>query len=64
VQPVNYLFEVGKQLALHPDKWRQAIEKPNLVQWFVGKVMKETNGRANMETVTTIFMALAKARAW
>ena len=64
IAPVNYLFEVGKQLAMHPDKWRQAIEKPNLIQWFVGKVMKETDGRANMTTVSAIFHALAEAKAW
>jgi hypothetical protein len=64
IGPVNYLAEIGKQLALHPDKWRQAIEKPQLLGWFVGKVMKETDGRADYETVETIFKALAKVKAW
>lgn len=62
--PVNYLFEIGKLLSLHPEKWLQALHKPVLLQWFVGKVMKETDGRADRETVETIFNALAKAKAW
>jgi aspartyl-tRNA(Asn)/glutamyl-tRNA(Gln) amidotransferase subunit B len=29
-------------------------EKPNLIGWFVGQVMKETQGKANPKTVNEI----------
>jgi hypothetical protein len=62
--PVNYLAECGKQLALHPAKWWKVLGNERLVEWFVVQVIKETNGRADRDTVETIFKALAKVKAW
>ncbi len=38
---------VDKVIAANPDEALRAREKPNLVGWFVGQVMKETRGRAD-----------------
>ncbi len=45
-------------IAANPDKSAQAKEKPAMLGWFVGQVMKQTGGRANPQTVN----ALLKAR--
>jgi aspartyl-tRNA(Asn)/glutamyl-tRNA(Gln) amidotransferase subunit B len=41
-------------LAAHPDKAEQARQKPTLLGWFVGQVMKATGGKANPEMVNTL----------
>ncbi|MCL6229580.1 Asp-tRNA(Asn)/Glu-tRNA(Gln) amidotransferase subunit GatB [Bartonella bilalgolemii] len=38
----------------NPDKVAQAREKPALVGWFVGQVMKATEGKANPQTVNKL----------
>ena len=38
-------------LAENPDKVAQAREKPNMIGWFVGQVMKATEGKANPKAV-------------
>ncbi|WP_407965016.1 Asp-tRNA(Asn)/Glu-tRNA(Gln) amidotransferase subunit GatB [Bartonella sp. C271] len=38
----------------NPDKVSQAREKPALVGWFVGQVMKATEGKANPQTVNKL----------
>ncbi|MBG6206462.1 aspartyl-tRNA(Asn)/glutamyl-tRNA(Gln) amidotransferase subunit B [Labrenzia sp. EL_126] len=42
---------VDEILAANPDKAEQAKEKPNLVGWFVGQVMKASKGKANPQAV-------------
>lgn len=32
-------------IALHDDKWKQAVANPKLRGWFVGHVMKACEGR-------------------
>jgi aspartyl-tRNA(Asn)/glutamyl-tRNA(Gln) amidotransferase subunit B len=41
-------------LAANPDKVAQAKEKPAMVGWFVGQVMKSTSGKANPQVVNEI----------
>jgi aspartyl-tRNA(Asn)/glutamyl-tRNA(Gln) amidotransferase subunit B len=38
----------------HPDKVRQAIDKPPLRGWFYGQVMKALGGRVNPHLVSEI----------
>ncbi|MDD9333864.1 MAG: Asp-tRNA(Asn)/Glu-tRNA(Gln) amidotransferase subunit GatB, partial [Bartonella sp.] len=38
----------------NPDKVSQAREKPALIGWFVGQVMKATEGKANPQTVNKL----------
>ncbi|EYS95089.1 Asp-tRNA(Asn)/Glu-tRNA(Gln) amidotransferase subunit GatB [Bartonella bacilliformis] len=45
---------VDEIMANNPDKVSQAKEKPALVGWFVGQVMKETGGKANPQTVNKL----------
>ena len=42
----------------NPDKSAQAKEKPAMLGWFVGQVMKQTGGKANPQAVN----ALLKSR--
>ena len=42
---------VDAVLAANPDKAQQAIDKPTMLGWFVGQVMKTTGGKANPQTV-------------
>ena len=41
-------------IAANPDKVEQAREKPNMIGWFVGQVMKETGGKANPQAVNKL----------
>ncbi|MEM9676677.1 MAG: Asp-tRNA(Asn)/Glu-tRNA(Gln) amidotransferase subunit GatB, partial [Pseudomonadota bacterium] len=41
-------------IASNPDKVQQAREKPNMIGWFVGQVMKETGGKANPKAVNEL----------
>jgi aspartyl-tRNA(Asn)/glutamyl-tRNA(Gln) amidotransferase subunit B len=45
---------VDEIMAANPDKVEQAKEKPNLVGWFVGQVMKASGGKANPQAVNEI----------
>jgi aspartyl-tRNA(Asn)/glutamyl-tRNA(Gln) amidotransferase subunit B len=45
---------VDEILAANPDKVEQAQEKPNLVGWFVGQVMKASKGKANPQAVNDL----------
>ena len=42
---------IDKILAEYPDKVKQAQDKPNMIGWFVGQVMKNTGGKANPKAV-------------
>ena len=39
---------------MHPSKWEQAKKKPELLNWFVGKVMKQKQGFADPERIKDI----------
>jgi aspartyl-tRNA(Asn)/glutamyl-tRNA(Gln) amidotransferase subunit B len=41
-------------IAASPDKAAQVKSKPNLLGWFVGQVMKSTQGKANPQTVNAL----------
>ena len=41
-------------VAANPDKVEQAREKPAMLGWFVGQVMKQTGGKANPQTVNEL----------
>jgi aspartyl-tRNA(Asn)/glutamyl-tRNA(Gln) amidotransferase subunit B len=41
-------------LAANPEKVAQAKEKPTLLGWFVGQVMKQTGGKANPQSVNAL----------
>ena len=45
---------VDEIMAANPDKVEQAREKPNMVGWFVGQVMKATQGKANPQAVNEL----------
>jgi aspartyl-tRNA(Asn)/glutamyl-tRNA(Gln) amidotransferase subunit B len=45
---------VNKVILENPDKVAELLEKPKLIGWFVGQIMKETDGKANPATVNTI----------
>ena len=45
---------VDEIMAANPDKVQQAIEKPNMIGWFVGQVMKATGGKANPQAVNEL----------
>ena len=38
-------------IAANPDKFDQAKKKPSLSGWFVGQVMKETNGQSDLKLI-------------
>ena len=44
-------------LAANPDKAAAVKEKPQALGWFVGQVMKETQGKANPAAVNDILRA-------
>jgi aspartyl-tRNA(Asn)/glutamyl-tRNA(Gln) amidotransferase subunit B len=46
--------EVDKIIAANPEKVEQAKEKPGLLGWFVGQVMKATGGKANPKAVNDL----------
>ena len=58
MKQVNDLSEIesviDKIIENNPDQVSALSEKPNLVGWFVGQVMKETQGKANPKTVNEI----------
>lgn len=41
-------------MAANPDKVQQVVDKPNLIGWFVGQVMKQTAGKANPQAVNAL----------
>lgn len=45
---------VDEIMAANPDKVEQAREKPNLVGWFVGQIMKASKGKANPQAVNDL----------
>ncbi len=45
---------VDEVLAANPDKVEQAKEKPSMAGWFVGQVMKATQGKANPQAVNAL----------
>ena len=45
---------VDEIIAANPEKVQQAIEKPNMIGWFVGQVMKATGGKANPQAVNEL----------
>lgn len=48
---------VDEIIAANPDKVQQAIEKPTLLGWFVGQVMKSSGGKANPAAVNALLKA-------
>ncbi len=46
--------EIDKIIAANPDKVEQVKQKPKVLSWFVGAVMKATNGKANPKSVNDI----------
>ena len=58
MKQVNDLSEIetviDKIIKNNPDQVNALSEKPNLIGWFVGQVMKETQGKANPKTVNEI----------
>jgi aspartyl-tRNA(Asn)/glutamyl-tRNA(Gln) amidotransferase subunit B len=45
---------VDEVIAANPDKVEQAKEKPALIGWFVGQVMKATQGKASPQAVNAL----------
>ena len=45
---------VDEVMAANPDKVEQAKEKPALIGWFVGQVMKATRGKASPQAVNAL----------
>ncbi len=45
---------VDAVIAANPDKVAQAREKPSMVGWFVGQVLKASGGKANPQTVSDL----------
>ena len=45
---------VDKILNENPDKVMEVAEKPKMVGWFVGQIMKESQGKANPSVVNDI----------
>ena len=58
MEQVNDLSEIesiiDKIIENNPDQVEALAEKPNLIGWFVGQTMKETQGKANPKTVNEI----------
>ncbi|NBN63791.1 Asp-tRNA(Asn)/Glu-tRNA(Gln) amidotransferase subunit GatB [Microvirga tunisiensis] len=48
---------VDQIIAANPDKVAQAREKPTLLGWFVGQVMKASQGKANPQAVNDLLKA-------
>lgn len=48
---------VDEVIAANRDKAEQALEKPNLIGWFVGQVMKASQGKANPQAVNELLRA-------
>ena len=45
---------VDTVIAANPDKVEQVKEKPQMLGWFVGQVMKATQGKANPQAVNQL----------
>jgi aspartyl-tRNA(Asn)/glutamyl-tRNA(Gln) amidotransferase subunit B len=45
---------VDEIVAVNPDKAAQAKEKPAVIGWFVGQVMKSSGGKANPQAVNEL----------
>ena len=45
---------IDEIVAANPDKAAQAKEKPAVIGWFVGQVMKSSGGKANPQTVNEL----------
>ncbi|MDH3741112.1 MAG: Asp-tRNA(Asn)/Glu-tRNA(Gln) amidotransferase subunit GatB [Hyphomicrobiales bacterium] len=45
---------IDEIIAANADKAEQVKEKPNMIGWFVGQVMKSTGGKANPQAVNEI----------
>ncbi|XSG82363.1 MAG: Asp-tRNA(Asn)/Glu-tRNA(Gln) amidotransferase subunit GatB [Methyloligella sp. ZOD6] len=45
---------VDEVIAANPDKVEQAKEKPKMIGWFVGQVMKATGGKASPQAVNDL----------
>jgi aspartyl-tRNA(Asn)/glutamyl-tRNA(Gln) amidotransferase subunit B len=45
---------IDQVIAANPEKAQEAKAKPKMASWFVGQVMKATQGKANPQTVTAI----------
>ena len=45
---------IEKIIQSNPDQVKSLEEKPNLMGWFVGQVMQETQGKANPKTVNAL----------
>ena len=58
MKQVNDLSEIesiiDKIIENNPNQVEALAEKPNLIGWFVGQAMKETQGKANPKTVNEI----------
>ena len=58
MKQVNDLSEIesiiDKIIESNPNQVEALAEKPNLIGWFVGQTMKETQGKANPKTVNEI----------
>lgn len=48
---------IDRIIAAHPDKVAQAQAKPTMLGWFVGQVMKATQGKANPQAVNAALRA-------
>jgi len=48
---------IDRIIAAHPDKVARAQAKPTMLGWFVGQVMKATEGKANPEVVNAALRA-------
>ncbi|MGE0231354.1 MAG: Asp-tRNA(Asn)/Glu-tRNA(Gln) amidotransferase subunit GatB [Flavobacteriaceae bacterium] len=48
---------VDEVIAANPDKVEQVKEKPSMVGWFVGQVMKASGGKANPQAVNEMLKA-------
>ncbi|NJL50712.1 MAG: Asp-tRNA(Asn)/Glu-tRNA(Gln) amidotransferase subunit GatB [Blastochloris sp.] len=45
---------IDEVIAANPDKVEQAKAKPTMIGWFVGQVMKKTQGKANPQAVNDL----------
>ena len=45
---------IDEIIAANPDKAGQVRDKPNMIGWFVGQVLKSTGGKANPQAVNQI----------
>ena len=48
---------IDQIIAANPDKVAQAKQKPTMLGWFVGQVMKATGGKANPQAVNALLKA-------